>query len=946
VLEKTSMNKASLFGAIGIFLLLTSLASAQSAPAWPHESSDIAPSPRVTWGKLENGLRYAILPNRTPEKLVSLRLLVLTGSLHERDDERGYAHFVEHMAFNGTRNFPAGELVKLFQRGGVAFGPHVNAVTSETHTLYKLDLPDATPAAIGDGLRALRDCADGILFEKQEVERERGVLLSEMRSRRSLDFDRAVAWRRFLFPGTLVPDRVPIGTEAAIKKATPAALRAFYDAGYRPERMVLIMAGDCAAAEVETALREQFVSLPSRGLARAALEVGTPPHGDGVRAILHNELRDGVQVELLAVRPRTDEPDTEATRLRAMRLELARSIVGRRLQRLTETRREAISGFSVQSDRFLGRFEINTLTVVGNTKHWTTLVEIAEQEVRRAAEQGFDPTELATVVDNERAALQQRAEQTPTVPSPALAETIAKFVEEGHVFATPAERLAVGLANLDATTVADCQAAWRAEWEQGDRRLFLAASPEWLKLPAKKILAAYEQSRTTSVSAGGALSEVKFAYEDFGPPGVVTQRAHMADLDVWQVRFANGVRLNLKRTVLEHGRAHFRLRFGTGRASEPREHPGLGLWAGGLVAAGLGKHTNEELRQAMRGHPMTLNMRADEDACEMDGATQVTDLRRFLQVTTAYLVDPGWRDEEEQRVRLLLGDYHGNLRLTPESVIQASIMPFLGGGEARLGLPAREAIEKHSFAVLAAWLQPMIKTAPIEATLVGEFDIDTAIAEVAATLGALAPRAEQTLADAGRELKLPRPPETRRYTYPAVAGRPTTLLLDWPVRDALTMVDRRRLRLLAAVMEDRVRVQIREERGATYAPDVSLVYSEYYMGLASLRCRLDVAGRSAKKIADQVAAIATDLAKSGVTAEEFARAQAQAIAGARQQLSRNEYWLDALDDSQSRPDRLDEVRSFERDYASATKTDLDTLAQRYLTAKNLFRFFIEPKTAR
>jgi zinc protease len=683
-----------------------------------------------------------------------------------------------------------------------------------------------------------------------------------------------------------------------------------------------------------------------RGAARPEPAIALAAEESGFRAVLHNEPRDGVQMELIALRAKDAAPDSEAVRLHALRLDLARNMIGRRLQRLTETRGDTIAAYSLRHNLIAGRFEAESAVVGGNAKEWTTLLGIIEQEVRRAAEQGFDASELAAAMDNERVTLRQSAEQTPTLPSSALAEAIAEFVEEGRVFAMPADRLAVGLANLDATTAADCQAAWRAEWERGSRRLFVTASPKWLKVAPKKIVAAYEQSRTTPVAAAAALADVKFAYEDFGPPGVVTQRQRVDDLDVWQVRFANGVRLNLKRTEFQRGRVHFRLRFGSGRASEPRDHPGLGLWAGGLLVGGLSKHTEEEMRQAMRGHPVTLSMHTDDATCSLQGTTQGDDLRRFIQVATAYLVDPAWRAEDEPQVRRLVASIYSNMQLTPEIVVQTWIMPFLGGGEGRLGLPPREIVEKQSFAALAAWLKPMLESSPIEATLVGDFDVDAAVAEVAKTLGALPPRAEPTLAATNWQLKFPQPPETRRYIYPAVAGRPTTLLLDWPVHETLAAVEQRRLRLLATILEDRLRVQIREEKGATYSPGASFIYSEAYPGLAALRCRLDVGAKALKKIGEQVVAIACDLGKSGVTGEELGRAQAQAVAGVRQQLSKNEYWLDALDDSQTRPGRIDELRTFEQAYASATKADLDSLAKRYLTEKNLFRFIIEPKTVK
>ena len=222
---------------------------------WAQAQSDIPASPRITFGRLANGLRYALLPNHTPPGQVSMRLLVRAGSLQEQDDEPGYAHFVEHMAFRGTRGFPADEKIKFMQALGMGFGPHVNAETTFTHTLYKLDLPENSAATLASGLRILRDYADGLVFDPAEMDRERGVVLSEALARHNTDQDRDIARFELFFAGTIIPQRWPIGTETSIKRARPAGLRSFYDAWYRPERMVVVAAGDIDPAALAPLLQ-------------------------------------------------------------------------------------------------------------------------------------------------------------------------------------------------------------------------------------------------------------------------------------------------------------------------------------------------------------------------------------------------------------------------------------------------------------------------------------------------------------------------------------------------------------------------------------------------------------------------------------------------------------------------------------------------------------------
>ena len=155
----------------------------QTLTAWPHQTGDVKPDPNVIWGQLDNGMRYVLLPNSTPKDRVSLRLLVSAGSLMEREDQRGLAHLLEHMAFKGSDNMPAGDLVQYLERLGMAFGADTNARTSFESTVYQLELPNNSPDMIDRSLFVLREKADHLRIPQAELDKERGVVLSEKRLR-------------------------------------------------------------------------------------------------------------------------------------------------------------------------------------------------------------------------------------------------------------------------------------------------------------------------------------------------------------------------------------------------------------------------------------------------------------------------------------------------------------------------------------------------------------------------------------------------------------------------------------------------------------------------------------------------------------------------------------------------------------------------------------------
>jgi zinc protease len=198
--------------------------------------SDVPLDPAYRFGRLPNGMRYIIRPNTTPKGEVLVRMEVAAGSLDESDAERGYAHYVEHMAFQGSTHVPSGEMVRLLERLGLAFGADTNAQTSFDHTTYQLDLPRNDASLIDTALMLMRETASELTFPAAETKRERGVVLAEKRDRNSWSYRALENRLKFTVPGARFAQRLPIGTTEALDAATPDTLRAFWSRHYVPAR--------------------------------------------------------------------------------------------------------------------------------------------------------------------------------------------------------------------------------------------------------------------------------------------------------------------------------------------------------------------------------------------------------------------------------------------------------------------------------------------------------------------------------------------------------------------------------------------------------------------------------------------------------------------------------------------------------------------------------------
>ncbi len=913
-------------------------------PGWAHEHSDVAVSPRVTFGRLENGFRYALVPDRTPPGQISLRLLVLAGSLYERDDELGYAHFVEHMAFRSTRSFHADEKVRFLQGLGVSFGPHINAETTFAHTLYKLDLPVNSPSVVASALGILRDFAEGVTFEPAEIDRERGVVLSEALSGHTPDHDREAARFSFIYGGTTIPLRWPIGSEASIKGAGARGLRSFYDAWYRPERIVLVAAGDFDPAAVQAQVRSLFARLGPRGPRRAAPVLGGLALPGKLSARFFSEARNGVQVELGTVRAEPPPADSEQGRLYELSLEMATDMLGRRLRHLMTEATKPFGAYSVGNERPFGQLRQLSVVVVGDDNKWSSVVAAAERELRRAIAFGFDDSELAVERESRRNQVREDAQSVATAPPATLAQALVESVEQGNVFALPDERAARVLENVGRISSESCRAALRDAWGANPRYLFVTAHAHLLKLGPGQILDAYRASQAVAVAPPNAVKPVGFAY-DFGPPGEVVHKEHVADLDIWLVRFANGVRLNLKRTEFERRFVRLNVRFGTGRLEEPADQPGLLVWAGAAMSyGGLLRYTDDELDRALGGAHFDVSVGTASDAFQIIASSSLDQFPILLRRLTANLTDAAFRPEQGRRLSEFRNDLYLGLETSAEGAITQRVNPFLAGGDVRLGIPPHSSVNGYSMDVLAAALRPVLQSGCIEVALVGDFDVDQMIGEVARTLGALPARSAKPAASGREKLKFPVPPQTLTYTYAtSTKDRPTTLVFCWPVNEAISPAERHRLELLAYVLQDRLRVRIRVEQGETYFPTAGFNWDEAYPGYARLSCQLDVKGPRAREVGRAVGALAVDLARRGASADELDRAKAQRLADVRHHRTENLYWLSSvLADAQERPWRIAEDRGLEAEVLATTPPEINASAARCLTEKNVFQFNLVP----
>jgi len=937
--SRPARHSRALFAALLLAPLLAFAAD------FAHESSDLPVDPAVRWGRLDNGLRYALVHNPEPKGRVSLRLAVKVGSVHEAENQRGLAHFLEHMAFNGSRHFPAASVVEFFQRLGMEFGSDTNASTNFDRTIYRLELPDTRPATLREGLTLFADVAGGLTLDPAEINQERGIILSEKRARDSVGLRTFLAELEFLVPDTRFPQRLPIGVEEVIRHAPRERFGEFYDAWYRPERIFVIIAGDIEPAAVGPLVTEIFGPLAARAPARPEPRLGIVAAPAEIETSLHAESEAGsVSVALETVLPYAYEPDTVALRLKYLPRTLALQMLNRRLEVLAKKEGAPfLSGIVGVTEQF-DFFRNASLELDCRPDQWAAALTVAEQELRRALEHGFQTEELLEAVAGMHNNLEQAVHTAATRHSAALADDLTNDLLDRSVFTHPAADLALYSPALALLRPEDCTAALRAVWNEAPGRKLFVTGNLTLPRPGPTLAAAYAASRRVAVAPPAKTVSAAFAYTDFGRPGKVAKTEAVDDLGATLLRFKNGVRLNLKATDFEAGTIRVSVRVGGGTLTQPPGSPGLGLLANvAFTPGGLGRHSVDDLQRILAGKTLGLGFGAGDDAFTFSGATNRDDLLLQLQLFCAYLTDPGYRPESLRQVRKGAEQLYARLEHTPEGPLQLDAERLLASGDERFGLPPKEVMLFRTLDELKAWLAPEFAQGPIEIAIVGDLDPDATIAAVAQTFGALAKRKDKPDYAAARRVALPAAPLVKQYAV--LTDIPKGIVqLYWPATDSRDARVARRLRLLADVFSDRLRVKIREEMGGTYSPVATTDLSETYPGYGYVVAEATVAPDQARTVADAVLTVAAAMQDNGVTEEELVRAKQPRLTSVRESARTNPYWLNSvLASAQEFPRHLDWSRTRYSDIESITTAELSELAKQYLAPAHASEFIVLPE---
>jgi zinc protease len=911
------------------------LPSGTVAP-WAHDSSDLIVDSRIHYGSLPNGMRFAWADNPEPNNRVYLRLHVDAGSFGETETELGMAHFLEHMAFNGSENFEAGTLIEWFQEHGMSFGADTNAHTAFSETVYKLDMPDRDEATLRGGMQVMRDFAGALNILEAEVQAEKGVIDGEQRERDSAGFRAFVQVLNRQYAGTRYATRLPIGTKEVRDAFTAETVRAFYERYYRPENMTMIVVGDLQGYNPEALIREYFENFAAPESAIAPEPSwGTPTMEDLVFAIYDAEIPQ-VQISIGHLREHVEVDDTVAQRQQDLARGVAHSMLSLRFSELAKKPETHFLNAGVSDAGQLDVFEGGSLDVTADPADWQPALTEAYVELRKALNFGFQQAELDEVKANIMRALDEAVEREATAHSAGLREAILLEIESGVVPTSALTDREVLLPAMEALTVEDCLKALRSNWRGGKLSIIANGGLELADAGAE-LNRVFAAAKEIEIKRADAIELKPFAYSsDPANAGEIVRQEKVEDLGLWMVEFANGVRLNIKKTDFKKKTIVVSGRVGEGLLAVPdSELLAAALADTAMSGGGLVEHTVEDLRRLGAGKQASVSFGVADDHFSLSGGTTSEDLLYQFELACAHLEHMAYRSDMFDMLKQQLPLVFGQFEHSPQGPMLFDFTPELLQGNPRASLmsfqpfPALEELLALDIAQVRHAVESHLVNAPIELTVIGDLEVNDVIAKAAQTFGALpARRAPLDVSAARAGVKVVSGIRMERTVD--TADKKATVMMVFPTTDGFDDARRRNMSFLGTIVDDRLRLEVRERLGAAYSPGAGGEASRVYPGLGGIM--IQAAGDPAKvqELVDACLAVANDLATNGVTAEEVTRLSEPILNQLRDAQRSNGYWMSLLDEAQSRPESLDSARTVIASYENLSAADLSALASEYL----------------
>ncbi len=817
-----------------LFGLAAACAAPQAQPGVLPVTSAEAPTspalqldPRVTTGALDNGLTYFLKRHQSQEKRAHLVLVVKAGSLYEEDDQRGLAHFVEHMAFNGTRRFEKETLVDFFEKSGLKFGSHANATTQYDRTEYMLQVPTDDPALLLTALDVMADWADGLSFDPAELDKERQVLLSEWTSSRGATRRLGEQYRQLLLAGSKFAEREVIGDKAVLESGPRERLVDFYRSWYRPQRMAVVVVGDVEPPALVTAIRERFSRLPKdpNGATRGANPVfEVPVRKQPVAAVIADPEAPASMVSVV-FKARAVPITNEATQREQLATLLTAQMLSRRLDALSEDPEAPFTGAgSGLSPLVFGCLDMVQVSARAKEGKLQASLDTLLLELERVRRHGFVDTEVERAKQNFARALARAVEAEPTVEASAIAKNLSNQYVTGNVTTSAQQDAQLGTRLLGELSIAELNANV-ARWFSESEQLLIVSGATRDALPKQESLLASLQAVTQKtvdpyrdeVAQGPLLATLP-------SPGSVVREEQVPELGVHVWTLSNGARVVLKPTDFKRDQILARaISFGGDAVANPKDYQSARFATSIVLSSGVGALNRQALGKALTGTVASVQPWIDEQSEGLSGSASPQDVETMLQLMHLYVTAPRRDEAAYASFRAALREGLRNRDLTPLQVFSDAVAKEQWGNHPRRLAPTLAAVEEIDLGrALSFYEDRFADSSDVSFVFVGDLDLTSFRPLVERYLASLPGNGR---AEKPRDLGLHRKKGIVRVRVREGLEDKASVILIFHGETPWSDPAHTDLVSLQSYLSIRLREVLREQMGGVYTPAVSSEFS-------------------------------------------------------------------------------------------------------------------------
>ncbi len=927
-------------------LLMVSLLLAQvGAGAATLAEERLPTDPALVTGTLPNGLAYIIRPHKNPEGRVSIWLHVSSGSLNETDATRGIAHYLEHMAFNGSANFPPGAAIPFFQSLGLAFGRDQNAFTGFDQTTYQLALPGGGRDLIEKGMLFMSDVALRLRLDTAEIDAERQIILEEKRagssaSQRVQDY----VYER-LAPESTLGRRLPIGVEETIKSVSRPDFVDYYSRWYVPSNMAVIVVGDTDPAMVVDVIKQQFGGGPA--VPRPAPNpVGINPTA-GPRAIIATDPElTRAEVSIVRLGPPSNPATTVADKRRELIDLIGAWVFSRRMNAEIAAGRVSFLSADASIQDWASTMRMRTVEASGRPGTWRAMLADLGTALQRARLHGFSEREM----EDARAALiaqaDEAAQRESTRPAREVLRQINGTVTRQEPVMSAAQSLALLRRLLSGISAAEVSQAFGANFEPS-RALFIAELPASDAVPSEPELVALGRAAVdVKPDKPVEVARATTLLATLPKGGTVVESLTHAPSGVTSMWLDNGVRVHHRFMDQRRNEASIAITLAGGQIQESTANRGIteaALRAWDRPATSTLSST--EIRDLMTGSKVRVRSGMTGDTATLTVSGDPAELERGLQLAYLLLTDPvieraaldQWKDAERQRIDARKSQPMQALATTSAQAIYPK-------DETRPKALTAEQLQAIDRDAAQAWLRQLVTAASIEVAVVGDVDREAATRLVTRYLGALPARpriGDKTLAGLRT---VTRPAGPIRVAEAIDARTPqAAVFTGFFGADLRDIRDTRLLNVAARVLSTRMMKTIREDKQLVYSIGASSEPAVVYPGFGLFASVAPTDPTKAPALTAAVEDMYAAFAKDGPSAEELVVAKKQMANLLDEVLKTPDFWSGRLATLDYRGSSLDDLLGARAEYERFTIDEVRDAFQRYDRPETRLSVVITPR---